>query len=144
LYYLRLPSGRIIMAHVPREVLAGFEREPDYGDTVALRWEGEEGAIRTFYNVYLDSHLNVAPATIGLVMGVAQLLPIGHLPHLHGSTAFRSGALRDAMARPFGRRKGRRLRAALRGTAPERRGAARPLGLNAPLAQDQASSMPSS
>ena len=35
-----------------------------------------EGAIRTFYNVYLDSHLNVAPATIGLVMGVAQLLPI--------------------------------------------------------------------
>ena len=38
LYYLRLPSGRIIMAHVPREVLASFEREPDYGDTVALRW----------------------------------------------------------------------------------------------------------
>ena len=38
LYYLRLPSGRVLMAHVPREVLAGFNREPDYGDTVALHW----------------------------------------------------------------------------------------------------------
>jgi putrescine transport system ATP-binding protein len=38
LYYLRLPSGRVLMAHVPREVLAGFGREPDYGDTVALHW----------------------------------------------------------------------------------------------------------
>jgi len=35
-----------------------------------------EGAIRTFFNVYLDMGLHVAPATIGVVMGVAQLLPI--------------------------------------------------------------------
>jgi MFS family permease len=35
-----------------------------------------EGVIRTFYNVFLDAHLGVPPATIGLVMGVAQLLPI--------------------------------------------------------------------
>ena len=38
--------------------------------TVFLASMGE-GAIRTFYTVYLDAHLNVPPATIGLVMGVA-------------------------------------------------------------------------
>jgi len=38
LYYLRLPSGRVVMAHVPREVLAGFTQEPDYGDELALHW----------------------------------------------------------------------------------------------------------
>jgi MFS family permease len=43
--------------------------------TVFLASMGE-GSIRTFYNVYLDAHLNVPPATIGLVMGLAQLLPI--------------------------------------------------------------------
>ena len=35
-----------------------------------------EGAVRTFYNVFLDGQLAVQPATIGLVMGVGQLLPI--------------------------------------------------------------------
>jgi MFS family permease len=35
-----------------------------------------EGAIRTFFNVFLDMELNALPATIGFVMGVAQLLPI--------------------------------------------------------------------
>ena len=38
LYYLRLPSGRVVMVHVPREVLVGFPQEPDYGDTLLLRW----------------------------------------------------------------------------------------------------------
>ncbi len=35
-----------------------------------------EGAMRTFYNVFLDAQLAVPPTTIGLVMGVGQLLPI--------------------------------------------------------------------
>ncbi|MFN8466026.1 MAG: MFS transporter [Caldilineaceae bacterium] len=35
-----------------------------------------EGAVRTFYNVFLDGQLAVPPATIGLVMGIGQLLPI--------------------------------------------------------------------
>jgi hypothetical protein len=26
------------MTHVPREVLAGFAQEPDYGDELALHW----------------------------------------------------------------------------------------------------------
>ena len=35
-----------------------------------------EGAVRTFYNVYLDTTLHAGPAAIGSVMGVAQILPI--------------------------------------------------------------------
>jgi predicted MFS family arabinose efflux permease len=35
------------------------------------------GALRTFFNVYLDSGLGMTPSTIGSVMGLAQLLPIG-------------------------------------------------------------------
>ncbi|HEU5102287.1 MAG TPA: MFS transporter [Roseiflexaceae bacterium] len=35
-----------------------------------------EGAVRIFFNVYLDIGLDVPPAQIGTVMGVAQLLPI--------------------------------------------------------------------
>jgi MFS family permease len=35
-----------------------------------------EGAVRTFFNVYLDAGLAVPTAQIGTVMGVAQLLPI--------------------------------------------------------------------
>jgi putrescine transport system ATP-binding protein len=38
LYYLRLRSGRVVMVHVPREILVGFSQEPDYGDTLQLRW----------------------------------------------------------------------------------------------------------
>jgi hypothetical protein len=36
-----------------------------------------EGTVRTFFNVYLDTALGVAPAAIGSIMGLAQLLPIG-------------------------------------------------------------------
>jgi len=36
-----------------------------------------DGALRTFFNVYLDSQLGMAPSTIGSVLGLAQLLPIG-------------------------------------------------------------------
>jgi hypothetical protein len=36
-----------------------------------------EGTVRTFFNVYLDTALGVAPAAIGTIMGLAQLLPIG-------------------------------------------------------------------
>jgi len=35
-----------------------------------------EGAVRTFFNVYLDSALAVPSAQIGTIMGLAQLLPI--------------------------------------------------------------------
>jgi predicted MFS family arabinose efflux permease len=35
-----------------------------------------EGAVRTFFNVYLDTALGVTPAAIGTIMGVAQLLPL--------------------------------------------------------------------
>jgi MFS family permease len=35
-----------------------------------------EGAVRTFFNVYLDSGLAVPTAQIGTIMGIAQLLPI--------------------------------------------------------------------
>jgi MFS family permease len=36
-----------------------------------------EGTVRTFFNVYLDAGLAVPPAQIGIIMGLAQLLPIG-------------------------------------------------------------------
>ncbi|MBW7884740.1 MAG: MFS transporter [Caldilineaceae bacterium] len=36
-----------------------------------------EGTVRIFFNVYLDMALGVAPAAIGSIMGLAQLLPIG-------------------------------------------------------------------
>src|SRR5262249_40037746 len=35
-----------------------------------------EGIIRTFFNIYLDDGLAVPSAHIGIIMGVAQLLPI--------------------------------------------------------------------
>jgi hypothetical protein len=35
-----------------------------------------EGAIRTFFNVLLDTQFGALPATIGLMMGMAQFLPI--------------------------------------------------------------------
>lgn len=47
-----------------------------WGVVVFLSAVGE-GAVRTFYNVFLDTGLHIAPGTIGIVMGVAQLLPIG-------------------------------------------------------------------
>jgi putrescine transport system ATP-binding protein len=38
LFYVRLASGRTLMVNVPREVMMGFERAPDYDDTVLLQW----------------------------------------------------------------------------------------------------------
>jgi MFS family permease len=35
-----------------------------------------DGALRTFFNVYLDTGLGLSPSAIGSVMGLAQLLPI--------------------------------------------------------------------
>lgn len=35
-----------------------------------------EGAVRAFYNLYLNTELGVSTAQIGVVMGVAQLLPV--------------------------------------------------------------------
>jgi MFS family permease len=35
-----------------------------------------EGMVRTFFNVYLDTDLQVPTAQIGLIMGVSQLLPV--------------------------------------------------------------------
>lgn len=46
-----------------------------FGFIVFLQAIGE-GAIRTFFNVYLDAGLGVPPAQIGAIMGAAQLLPI--------------------------------------------------------------------
>jgi putrescine transport system ATP-binding protein len=38
LFYVRLPSGRLVIANVPREVMVGYERVPDYDDVVQLEW----------------------------------------------------------------------------------------------------------
>ncbi len=38
LYFVRLPSGAVVVANVPRGVLVLMARAPDYGDTVALTW----------------------------------------------------------------------------------------------------------
>ncbi len=35
-----------------------------------------EGTVRTFFNVLLDAELRIPPASIGIVMGIGQLLPI--------------------------------------------------------------------
>jgi hypothetical protein len=35
-----------------------------------------EGSVRTFFNVYMNNALAVPPATIGVIMGAAQILPI--------------------------------------------------------------------
>lgn len=45
------------------------------GVVVFLQTAGE-GAVRSFFNVYLDRGLAVAPQTIGTLMGFAQLLPM--------------------------------------------------------------------
>jgi putrescine transport system ATP-binding protein len=38
LFYVRLPSGRLLIANVPREVMVGYAQPPDYGETVRLEW----------------------------------------------------------------------------------------------------------
>ena len=40
LYYVRLPSGRVVIVNVPREIMAGFAQVPDYDDVVQLEWSG--------------------------------------------------------------------------------------------------------
>lgn len=45
------------------------------GLVVFLQTAGE-GAVRAFFNVYLDTDLDVAPELIGAIMGGAQLLPV--------------------------------------------------------------------
>ena len=35
---MTLASSRTLMVNVPREVMMGFERAPDYDDTVLLQW----------------------------------------------------------------------------------------------------------
>jgi MFS family permease len=46
-----------------------------FGAIVFLQSIGE-GAVRTFFNIYLDTSLAVPTAQIGTIMGAAQLLPI--------------------------------------------------------------------
>jgi putrescine transport system ATP-binding protein len=38
LYYFRLPSGRMVIANVPREIMASLEHVPDYDDVVQVEW----------------------------------------------------------------------------------------------------------
>ena len=38
LFYVTLVSGRTLVVNVPREVMMGFERAPDYDDTVLVQW----------------------------------------------------------------------------------------------------------
>ena len=69
--------GRVI---VQRNQTAGVDPAPlplliFFGVIVFLQAIGE-GAVRTFFNVFLDAGLAVLPAQIGAVMGVAQLLPV--------------------------------------------------------------------
>ncbi len=69
--------GRVI---VQRNQTAGVDPAPlplliFFGVIVFMQAIGE-GAVRTFFNVFLDAGLAVLPAQIGAVMGVAQLLPV--------------------------------------------------------------------
>jgi hypothetical protein len=43
---------------------------------IAFSQSAAEGPVRAFFNVYLDRGLGVAPAQIGLIIGLAQLLPV--------------------------------------------------------------------
>jgi putrescine transport system ATP-binding protein len=38
LFYVRLPSQAVLVVNVPRGVLVEMDHEPDYGETVSLRW----------------------------------------------------------------------------------------------------------
>ena len=38
LFYVTLVSGRTLVVNVPREVMMGLERAPDYDDTVLVQW----------------------------------------------------------------------------------------------------------
>ena len=72
-----------VPAHVPRQ--ESYARSVTQSPWVLLAFIGllaflasySDGALRTFFNVYLDTGLGLAPSAIGSVMGLAQLLPIG-------------------------------------------------------------------
>jgi predicted MFS family arabinose efflux permease len=66
----RQNTQQLSAARAPLALLALF------GLVVFLGAIGE-GTVRTFFNIYLDTALGVAPAAIGAIMGLAQLLPIG-------------------------------------------------------------------
>ena len=38
LFYVTLASDRTLVVNVPREVMMGFDRAPDYDDTVLVQW----------------------------------------------------------------------------------------------------------
>ena len=66
---------------VRRDAQAGADPAPlrllfFYGVIVFMQAIGE-GAIRTFFNIFLDAGLAVPLAQIGALMGMAQLLPVG-------------------------------------------------------------------
>jgi hypothetical protein len=66
----RQDTQQLSAARAPLALLALF-------GLVAFLGAIGEGTVRTFFNVYLDTALGVAPAAIGAIMGLAQLLPIG-------------------------------------------------------------------
>jgi hypothetical protein len=43
---------------------------------VVFLFTASDGTLRAFFNVYLDTRLAVAPAQIGVTMGLGQLLPV--------------------------------------------------------------------
>jgi hypothetical protein len=66
----RHETHQISPARVPLALLLFF-------GLVAFLGAIGEGAVRTFFNIYLDAGLGISPAAIGSIMGLAQLLPIG-------------------------------------------------------------------
>src|SRR5437867_1503503 len=64
-----LPSRRATAERVPLGlfVLLGV---------VVFLFTASDGTLRAFFNVYLDTRLAVAPAQIGVTMGLGQLLPV--------------------------------------------------------------------
>lgn len=69
-YVIRQGSQERNVTRVPLALLA-------FIGSLAFLGSISDGALRTFFNVYLDSRLGLAPSTIGSVLGLAQLLPIG-------------------------------------------------------------------
>lgn len=69
-YVSRRESRERSDAHTPLLILA-------FMGLLALLSSLSGGALRTFFNVYLDSGLGMTPSAIGSVLGLAQLLPIG-------------------------------------------------------------------
>jgi MFS family permease len=71
------PTPRIEHTHV-----SNHGAGPPFGLFVLLGllvflFTASEGAVRAFFNVYLDTRLGVTPGQIGAAMGLGMLLPIG-------------------------------------------------------------------